>query len=550
MALLAKADAATDREPTNLGIYRQWFSALVEERDNIGTAAAMESNAKLRMKLRQAGKLLSDSRCFDAVGLVHKTYLFAAPWNFDDFMTAMEWNRQPQARFWLPRRKVLEGQHHIATRIQAFIDDPKARMLSLSTPPGAGKSTLIKFLLAYIAGREPKSANMYCSYGDGMVKMMFDSLTALLTDKEEYCFGQIFPTLGTPSISAEYSTLSYRRKGDFPTLGLVSIGGAVTGRTRANRFMVTDDLVKNDEMAQSPERLEKLWNDYNNTLTTRTIGDNVKQIMLGTIWSIYDPISRQKQRHEGKAGYTFIALPVCDEEGHSNFNYDHPDRYTDEKIADIRESLDPVAFSCLYMQKGIEKEGMAFAESKLKFYNGVLPDGEPDRIIFHADVAWGGGDSFAMPIGYVYGNAVYIDDVIFDKGDKTVTKPRVVGKIIRHKINMGNFEANNGGDEYCDDIGRMLKEEKYTAHLTSKKAPSRMSKLTRIEQYQDDIREFYYRSEKCQDEEYRRFMREFMTFSFTQKNLHDDAADSLAGLAAILNMGTGLCKIKSGRRVI
>ena len=50
-------------------------------------------------------------------------------------------------------------------------------------------------------------------------------------------------------------TISYRRRGDFPTIGLVSLGGSVTGRTRANKFLVSDDLVKNAEVARSPERL-------------------------------------------------------------------------------------------------------------------------------------------------------------------------------------------------------------------------------------------------------------------------------------------------------
>ena len=64
---------------------------------------------------------------------------------------------------------------------------------------------------------------------------------------------------------------------------MVSLSGSVTGRTRANKFLVTDDLVKNAEMARSPERLFKLNADYRSTLTTRMIGDNVKQVMLGTI---------------------------------------------------------------------------------------------------------------------------------------------------------------------------------------------------------------------------------------------------------------------------
>ena len=96
-----------------------------------------------------------------ALEIVKKCYFLAGKHNFDDFMIAMEWNREPQARFWLPRRKVLEGKHHIATQIQAFMDDPDALFLGFSQPPGTGKTTIIKFLLAYIIGREPKSANMY-----------------------------------------------------------------------------------------------------------------------------------------------------------------------------------------------------------------------------------------------------------------------------------------------------------------------------------------------------------------------------------------------------
>jgi len=218
-------------------------------------------------------------RTGDMYDLIRDTYFYSGQYNFDDFMVAMEWKREPQARFWLPRRKVLEGKHGIATKIQDFMDDPEALYLGFSLPPGTGKTTMIKFLLAFIIGKDPRAANMYVSYSDGMTKMLLDSERAMLTDKDEYCFHDIFPGIGLPDISAEYKTLSYRRKGDFPTLGLISLGGSVTGRTRANSFLITDDLVKNKEEARSPERLEKLYGDYTATLTTRMIGDKVKQIM-------------------------------------------------------------------------------------------------------------------------------------------------------------------------------------------------------------------------------------------------------------------------------
>ncbi len=469
--------------------------------------------------------------------LIKRTYMYSAQYSFDDFMVAMEWNREPKARFWLPRRKVLEGKHKIATQIQEFIDDPNMLYLGFSMPPGTGKSTMIKFLLSYIAGTEPKSANMYVSYSDGMIKMMLDSVKSMLTDTAEYCFHEIFPGLGMPDTSAEYKTISYRRAGDFPTLGLVSLGGSVTGRTRSNRFLVTDDLVKNKEEARSPERLEKLYGDYTATLTTRMIGDSVKQIQLGTIWSAYDPISRMKSEHENDPRYKFIAIPVWDENEQSNFEYEHPDRYTTEKIRDIKKTIDSADFECLFMQHGIEKEGLAFPSDSLNYYNGVLPPGEPDNILFACDVAFGGGDSLSMPIAYMYGSAVYIHDVVFDKGDKYVTQPRVIGKILHHKCKMGRFEANNGGDFYADVISQAVKGENYSINISKKKAPTNMSKLMRIEQHAPNIREFYFLDEAHRTDEYRRFMNELTRFSFTTKNVHDDAPDSLGQLVEFLTNG-------------
>lgn len=476
--------------------------------------------------------------------LIRQTYMYAGQYNFDDFMVAMEWNREPKARFWLPRRKVLEGKHGIATKIQNFMDDPEALFLGFSQPPGTGKTTIIKFLLAYIIGKEPKSANMYISYSDGMTKMLLDSVKSMLTDTQEYCFHEIFPALGEPDTSAEYKTISYRRPGDFPTLGLVSMSGSVTGRTRANRFLVTDDLVKNKEEARSPERLEKLFSDYTATLTTRMIGDNVKQIMLGTRWSAYDPLGRMEEAHGEDPRYTFIAIPVWDENEVSNFEYEHPDRYTTEKIRDIKNTIDSADFECLFMQHGIEKEGLAFPADKLRYYNGVLPDGEPDNIVFVNDVAWGGGDSLSMPIGFVYGEDVYIHDWIFDRRDKSVTKPRVIGKILAHKIKMGQTEANNGGEEYSDDVYRILRQEYgYSINMSHKKAPTNMAKLTRIEQHAPTIRNFYFRESSCRDDDYRRAMSELTSFSFTSKNIHDDAADSLAMMAAYVFGGQKIATV-------
>lgn len=503
-------------------------------------------NLMLDFRKKMLYEVQTGGNAVDCHELSRRSYFATAKDSFDDFMIAMEWNRNPKSRFWLPRRKILEDKFHVCTAIEDFMKEDRGKKLTLSCPPGCGKSTLIKFLMCFIMGKYPDSKNIYASYSDGMVKMMMDAIVDM-TSGDEYCFQDIF-TLGKPDKSAEYNTIGFRRRGDAQTFNLCSIGGSITGRTRADLFMITDDLVKNAEEARSPERLETLYANYTDTISTRQIGNKVKEIMLGTIWSIYDPISREKIRYEGEPGYHFMAFPVCDEEGHSNFHYDCDDCYTDEKIAQIREKLDPVTFSCLYLQRGIQKEGMPFTADQLTWYDGVLPDGEPDNIFAFCDVAFGGGDSLSMPIAYKYGNDLFIHSVIFSRKDKSVTVPIVSYALMQNKVRKVRFEANVGGQSYADEVSAKIKEIGYACNVTSKRAPNTMSKLSKIEQFQQNIREIHFRRDKSRGREYDLFINELQTFSFTQKNLHDDAADSLAGLCDIdLN---GVIKIQTlGRRL-
>ncbi|MDO4572422.1 MAG: phage terminase large subunit [Clostridia bacterium] len=178
------------------------------------------------------------------------------------------------------------------------------------------------------------------------------------------------------------------------------------------------------------------------------------------------------------------------------------------------------------------REGLLFPADELNYYNGVLPDGAPDRIFAACDVAWGGGDSLSMPIAYVYGDSVYIHDVVFNNGDKEVTRPAVVGRILQHKIQMVRLEANNGGDEYCDKVSEILRAKGCKANMSHRKAPTTQSKVSRIIQYAPEIKRFYFLDDRHRTQEYRKFMNELTTFVQIGKNPHDDAPDSLAMLVA------------------
>jgi predicted phage terminase large subunit-like protein len=214
----------------------------------------------------------------------------------------------------------------------------------------------------------------------------------------------------------------------------------------------------------------------------------------------------------------------------------------------MKDSIDDATWNAKYMGSPYVREGLLFPADELKYYNGVLPDGDP-MIIAACDVAWGGGDALAMPFAYVYGEDVYIHDVVFNRGDKNVTQPVVIGRSLIHKPHKMRFEANNGGSEYASKIDDALRENGFHANVVSKKAPAStksargQGKVARIIQFAPDIKRFYFIEERHRTKEYREFMREVVMFVQTGKNEHDDACDSLAMLADELFHGSPVVQI-------
>ena len=171
----------------------------------------------------------------------------------------------------------------------------------------------------------------------------------------------------------------------------------------------------------------------------------------------------------------------------------------------------------------------------MRYFNGELPSGEPDRIFMACDVAWGGGDFLSAPICYQYGTDIYVADVIFNDGDKYTTRPMVIEKILKHKVGTAQFEANNGGSEYCEYVETELKKKGYRLNIRSVPAPTNKKKEARIFEKAPEIREMYVLSADKRDKEYAKFMQNVFAFTITGKARNDDSVDSLAMAVDVLN---------------
>lgn len=469
---------------------------------------------------------------------LHKrSLLFDAPIDFDAYLQYVEFDREPSKRFYLPRRRIIKP---IVDSLQQ-IEDDELDLLAISLPPGTGKTTLGIFFLSWQMGKYPDIPNLASAHSDKLTRSFYDGVLNIITDPE-YLWKDVFPGVQIVGTNSKDETIDLGKPKRFKTLTCRSIDGSLTGATRCERILYADDLVSGIEEALSKDRLDSLWDKYTNDLKSRKkLG--CKEIHIATRWSVHDPIGRLERQYEGNPRAKFFALPALNENDESNFDYDYGVGFDTKYFLDMRNSLDDVSWKCLFQNEPIEREGLLFPEEELLYYNGVLPDGEPDRKVSVCDIAWGGGDSLSMPICYVYGEDAYVVDVVFNNGDKEVTRPIVVGKLKQHLPHQTRFEANNGGDEYADKVDEMLRKEGIKLNISHRKSPSTASKLSRIIQAAPDIKKLYFLDKKHRSKEYSKFMKELTSFMQTGKNKHDDAADSLAMLTVLLAQPGGSVEI-------
>lgn len=299
--------------------------------------------------------------------------------------------------------------------------------------------------------------------------------------------------------------------------------------------MYVDDIIEDLEESLNPMRLQAKYDAYLNQLKDRKkLG--ASELMVGTRWSTADVLGRVHEQYDGNERYRFRIIPALNEDGESNFQYKYNLGFDTAYYVDMKESIDDATWNAKYMGTPYVRDGLLFPNDEILTYNGVLPDGDPEKVAV-CDVAWGGGDSLAMPFAYIFGDSVYVHDVIFNKGDKEVTYPVVIGRTKQHMPHRERYEANNGGAEYADHVDEELRKVGVHINITSRRAPNNQSKLARIIQFAPDIKRFYFLDEKHRSKEYREFMREVTTFIQTGRNQHDDACDSLAQLADELYHG-------------
>lgn len=480
---------------------------------------------KITSYIKQVIPLLEKSDALNS--LYWDVLLWEAPNRFESFLLYMEKNRPYKKKFYEPRMNPLS----IVAQDLQDLEDGKYDFYGLSMPPRVGKSTICIFFYAWIIGKRPSSHNAMSGHS-GILADRFHNDLIKLTENEEYTFHEIFPDVQLVSKSSEKNELYYDAVESFATTTCRGIDGTWTGAVDISEdgYLYVDDLVRDRKESLSLKRLEGRYQDYLNILVDRK-NDGSKELMVGTRWNVADPLGRIEKQYKNNPRYKFRKLPALNEKGESNFDYP-VHGFSTKYYHDMRDRLDKNEWMAKFMQTPFVREGLLFPADELRYYNGILPEGD-HRVIGACDVAWGGGDSLSMPIGYEYPNGdVYIPSWIFNKGKKEVTIPLVAGKIIGEKLTEIQFEANNGGDMYSDRVSTELEKHNYHCSCSYKKAPGNMEKMTKMVAYSGDVKKhFIFLDPEHQDQEYSDAMDELNMTVQIGDNEHDDAGDGITQLA-------------------
>lgn len=541
MRLIEQIEKRAQENPWDAGLFRDWLAVAENQgtrADKVAYWTACKDSAQSAL---ERGKDLSVAQTF--MDFQRDGLKLAAVEDFDSYIQYIEWNREPKKRFYLPRRKILKK---VADALQRLEDD-ELDLLTISLPPGVGKTTIAIFYLTWIAGKYPDMPNLTGSHSNSFVRGVYDECLRILDPMGEYLWADVFPGTRVCNTNAKDCRIDLGERKRFETLEFTSVGTGNAGLYRAAKLLYCDDLVSGIEEALSKDRLDKLWETYTTDLRQRKIGDQCKELHIATRWSVHDVIGRLEQEYEGSDRAEFIRLPAMNADDESNFDYQYGVGFTTKFYMEQREIMDDVSWLALYQNEPIEREGLLCQEDELRRYFD-LPDQQPDAILAICDTKDKGADYAFLPVAYQYGQDYYIEDCVCDNGNVDIVDIRMIEILIRHKVQLARFESNSAGGRVAKHVQEMVKKKGGITHITTRF--TRENKETKIIVNSPWWKEHCLFKDKSlykPNSDYGRMVKMLTTYTVAGKNKHDDAPDGMAMLA-IFAQSLAIPKVSIGLR--
>ena len=399
---------------------------------------------------------------------------------FESYMHYIERDRRQEKRFYLPRRCTLG----IVANDMQRLEDDELDVYGLSLPSRTGKSSICIFFLTWVGVRKPNSHNAMGGHSGQLAKRFYRGLDNII-ETPDYRYEEVFhlwnpeyrAVLQAKSSDPAEFTLNLGSPDEFSTFTCRGIDGTWTGAidVSSDGYLYVDDLIRDREHSLSPSRVENTYQEYQNKMLDR-MNDGAKKMLVGTLWTVNDPLERERKVNDGNPRALFRKIPALNENDESNFQYTVKG-FSTEYYKNMRDRLDKAEWMAKFQQQPFVREGLTYPIEELRFFDGFLPVGNCSTIA-HIDVAFGGGDRLSMPICKDFGEEKkYIVGWIHDSRSPGFTVPRVVDAIDRYYITKLYIEKNSGGQLYAEKVSEEMKNRGINhCKIELYSAPNKISK--------------------------------------------------------------------------
>ena len=291
--------------------------------------------------------------------------------------------------------------------------------------------------------------------------------------------------------------------------------------------IIIDDANKTDDSQIENATNDKVSRVFFNTILSRKNSSDTPIINIQQRAGLSD-LTAQLQEHYGAYNekVKFLVMPVV-KNGTPLWEWKH----NLEEIEELKNSPKTShIFDTQYMQDPNPSKEVIFPKDELQRF--VLSDinlEDVESVLTSTDVADEGNDYLSNPVGYLYGDKVYIVDWIYTKEGMKYTVPAIGSLLNNHKANYSVMESNNHGTAFIEGVSQYVSTSNIIPVFNTSNKHSRI-----VNQAMNIKLHFVFRSDVEEGSDYHLAMKHLCRYKKKKGDSIDDAPDSIALLSGLV----------------
>lgn len=306
------------------------------------------------------------------------------------------------------------------------------------------------------------------------------------------------------------------------------------------KYLFLDDICRSKDAGNNNQHQKDIDNYWNSWWKRNYNPDDLRVVIGGTTYSIYDILSNLKNYYSGGRverspinKYTtlsadgksvFVCVPALD---YDTDESTYPQKYSTKSKREMRDR-DFRSFMAMEQQQPLPPDTTPFYWDNLRLYDTIPEENRSNSCWASIDPVRIGNDNFAMPIFVPVGDLFYLKDCLYEQRPQETLYSLVVDKIIQHHITQLVIERNT--DTSLKALIEKLLDERGISFCNIIESYTNEKKDIRITNEENNIKTKLVFPEKhlyANSSAMGKFMYDIVSFSWRlSENAHDDSIDA------------------------